>query len=274
MSYATFEQSPSWAIPSTTTTGTRHHQNMAARVENLARSETYAQNPEPLISRKLAGRLIIACILLSAFAGILYVSANMFGDRISRGGHAVESNLLNIRIGQNDLQVPNNSIRFPYQRTNGFTSKLDLYLHWPSLSGYTDALKEEFNQESGRSDIVFLTLEERSMRFDMAGRIKPIYSRFFSGKKENLQHGLVRQPLDQEAGFIDEDLYYSANQQRPFAARCVRDNAEIATPFCISDIQVGKNLMLTYRFHKKFLPKWLEMDQALRAYTNELAHTQ
>ena len=222
------------------------------------------------ITSSFINKLILVCGFLLVAAACMYGYARTFGDDISRSGHSVSNRALNITIGLDRLKVPENGIRFKKQRIDGPAIKLDLYRHWPSLAGYSDELKHEFNSDSETSDIIFLTLESRSMSFDMSGRIETIYKRFFKGVAIRQDFGLVRQPLDSENGYIDEDLYYDADSPYPFAARCVRDNSEIATPFCIRDIHVGKNLMLTYRFHKRFLPQWIELDQALRSHVKSM----
>ena len=47
--------------------------------------------------------------------------------------------------------------------------------------------------------------------------------------------------------------------------RCVDVAAKGATPYCISDIQVGTDLSVTYRFHASLLGQWMDIDHAVRA---------
>jgi len=237
-------------------------------LEQTRKQETL--NEKPKLSITLINKLLIISASMMLVAAILYASATIFGEQISHGGHSNNTNKLRIEIGSDILSVPENSIRFAAQRKPGISDGLELYLHWPSLSGFSTALESDFNSSAQDSNLVFIRLEERSMQYDMSGRVETIYKRFFKGAAEIQSFGLVRQPLNPDAGYINEDLYYAAASPYPFATRCVRDDKNIATPFCIRDIHVGRRLVLTYRFHKKFLPQWIEIDQALRAHIKSL----
>ncbi len=219
----------------------------------------------PVLRHILLVTIAMLLIAVSLFLGAVY-----FGEDLSRAGHSADQGKLEIVVGNNVLQVPANVIRFPGQRRDGTQERLDLYFHWPSLSGYTDQLKGAFNTADGGANLVFLTLEPRTMSFDMSGRMGPIYSVFFDGLGVRAENGLVRQPLAEAGGFIDEDMYYQAESPYPFATRCVREASKVGAPFCIRDVHVGKDLMVTYRFHKRFLNQWLELDQAVRSYASSL----
>ncbi len=222
-------------------------------------------------SRKLSTLpiLFFTCGLF-CLAITLYGLAGLFGEQLSRGGHSASDKKLEMVVANSVLSVPENLIRFSTQRRAGAHQHLELYLHWPSLSGYQDKLRENFSSANNQASLIFLRIEPRSMSLDMSGRIGPIYSKFFNGVPSRGIAGLVRQPLTAEGGFIDEDLYYEAGSPYPFAARCVRVGSTIATPFCIRDIHIGPDLMLTYRFHVKHLPHWIKIDSEIRKYVQSL----
>ena len=224
----------------------------------------------PTISPSLIKIVLAVSFITLIITAITYFAAAHFGEKFSKRGHTDHNRKVELKIGIDRLNVPANTIRFAPHRIPGEIRKLELYLHWPSLSGFTEALSTVFNAHVETADIVFLTLERRTMSFDMSGRIGPIYSRYFEGHGKTKNFGLVRQPLNASAGFIDEDLYFEAGSPYPYAARCVRETTSATTPFCIRDIHVGKDLMLTYRFHKRFLPQWIELDQAMRGYVRSL----
>ena len=108
------------------------------------------------------------------------------------------------------------------------------------------------------------------MSFDMSGRLNSIYSVFFEGLGIAEAHGLVRQPLSESGGYIDEDMYFEPNSPYPFAARCVREISKIGAPLCIRDIHIGNDLMITYRFHKDFLDQWIELDSSIATFAKSL----
>ena len=248
------------------------HQAKSNLLERSAASETLPKQQETSTEKDTGflNKLLVVTATLMLVSVVLYAMAQMYGEKLSRGEHSAATGEINMTIGSVDFAVPENTIRFPTQRQNGIYKRLELYLHWPSLSGYSDNLRREFNSANGNANLVFLTLEPRVMTYDMSGRIGPIYSRFFEGRSYKDDNGLIRQPLSAEGGFMDEELFYASSSPYPFAARCVSEHADISTPFCIRDIHVARDLMLTYRFHKKFLPNWIELDQAMRSYVNSL----
>ena len=189
----------------------------------------------PVVSASLLKTLFLISSLLFLLASIIYFAAHWFGDELSRGGHSISQEKLEIVIGNDVINVPANMVRFSSQRKSGVQPRLELYVHWPTMSGYKENLRNRFNAPSEKSDLIFLTLENREMSFDMSGRILPIYSKFFDGGPYRYKAGLVRQPLSIEGGFIDEDLYYAAGSPYPYAARCVRENSSTGTPLRPSD---------------------------------------
>ncbi len=217
------------------------------------------------VSNSLTQKILMVSAALLIMAVALFFIARLYGESISRGGHTASKQVLEIIISNDVLHVPSNTIRYTSQRRPGPIERLELYLHWPSLSGYSDALRAEFNNSGENSNLIFLTLEPRTMSYDMSGRIAPIYRRFFEGAPADAGNGLVKQALSPDGGFVDEDLYYAANSPYPFAARCLRERSTIGTPFCIRDIHIAKGLMLTYRFHKRFLTSWIDLDHMVRS---------
>lgn len=238
-------------------------------LDRIAREREQSDEGSKLSSQGAKTILFFATGMLT-FSLVLYYSASFFGDGLSRVGYSQSTNPIEIIVGNSALEVPSNVVRFQKQRAPGSYKRLELFLHWPTLSGYHDLLRTSFSQTGDQADLVFLSLEPRTMSLDMSGRMEPIYSRYFSGNPTKGPAGLVRQPLSTEGGFIDEDLYYDTNNPYPFAARCVRPKSTVSTPFCIRDIHIGKDLMLTYRFHVRHLPDWLKIDERIRLYANSL----
>jgi len=176
------------------------------------------------ISASILRKVFITAVTLLITALAMFASAHFFGNNLSRAGHSSSTAQLEIVVGNEYLKIPANKIRFYNQRHSGAHQKLDLYIHWPSLSGYQDDLSNDFNNATENKNLVFI-----------------------------------------------EDLYYAASSPYPFATRCVRAVAS-TTPFCIRDIHVGKNLMLTYRFHQKHLGDWIELEQSIRAIVRPHLH--
>lgn len=274
----TYPQSPSNGQAAALDAVARSSQaGIRRRIPGHAEKVTAAQDTQEKPVANMLGSfakfLAIGTAGLLAIAVLMLTIATYFGDTLARGGHSPSTEKLEIVLANQVLHVPANTIRFPNQRASSVHSRLDLYLHWPTLSGYTDQLKEDFNHAGEAANIIFITIEPRNMSFDMSGRLGPIYSMFLEGEPQQTPTGLARQPLSEASGFIDEDLYYQQASPYPFVTRCVRENSAIGTPFCIRDIHLGHDLMITYRFHKGFLKDWIALEEAVRNHAQRLLVT-
>ena len=267
----------------TATTGTNHlnpnglrphagaafERRMPGHLDRIARHYERKEK-RPAMSARLAKAVLYIGGAMLVLSLVLYFSVSLFGDGISRGGHSASTRKMEVIIANSALHIPSNVIRFESQRHGGNQKRVELYLHWPTVSGYTDELSASFNRGNAQSDLIFLSLEPRMMSLEMSGRINPIYSRFFDGPGQKSVAGLIKQPLSVDGGFIDEDLFYEEVSPYPYATRCVRPGSTINTPFCIRDVHVGKDLMLTYRFHIKHLASWLKIDRTMRHFVEGL----
>ena len=204
-------------------------------------------------------------LVLLAFAGVILALAHYAGAEISRGGHSTDTSAREILIGNDVLEVPANVIRFPTQRRAGDVERLDLYLRWPDMAGYTEEAASDFNSPAVNPAIVFLTIEPRSMTMDMSGRIGPIYSKFLAGPEHDAGHGLKRRALDGDSGYGGEELWYETGSPYPFAARCMAPETPGATPYCLRDIHIGRDLTVTYRFHQSLMGEWMALEKSVRA---------
>lgn len=222
------------------------------------------QEPRNPRSNRLVRKIMMVSSALLVAGLCILAGVTLFGEGISRGGHSASVEKTEFVIANDVLRIPKNLVRFSSQRSGGMVSRLELYVQWPSMSGYQDALKSDFSSAGQQGNLIFLSLEPRSMSHDMSGRIAPIYSKFFDGPPGQPIAGLIRQPLSAEGGFIDEDLFYEANSPYPYTARCVRQSSTIATPFCLRDIHIGRDLMLTYRFHIRHLEEWHLIERQVR----------
>ncbi len=230
--------------------------------DRIANSANIPQ--ERFVSENFPIMVIKLCLFMAIAATILFSAAKFYGSIIAQGGHSSSMELRQIVIGDDVIAVPENMIRFRSQRNQYNLNQLDLYAHWPSMQGYNSENTFVFDSSDPAAPLLFVTIEPRHMTKDMSGRISSIYENFFAGPPIEAGNGLVRRAFSSESAYFSEDLYYEANSPYPFAARCIHENKNIADPFCIRDIHIGRDLMLTYRFHAEFLPDWLAMDRAVR----------
>lgn len=214
--------------------------------------------------------LMILSIVLTGVTGVVLLLVWMVGTELSRAGHTIDTSMRQIEIGNDVLAVQANHIRFRSQRRNGIVDRADLYFFWPQMSGFTEALENEFNSDTVNPNILFVTLEPRRMSRDMSGRIDAIYRKFFVGAPTSAPGGLLRQNLSTASGYAGEYLVFERSNPQPFVARCVEDSEAGATPYCIRDFHIGRDISVTYRFHISLLDQWMPLDYAIRASINAM----
>jgi hypothetical protein len=217
------------------------------------------------IDHALMFRVFHIFVALALFSLVILIGGHWIGHLISQGAYTSDTTAREIVIGNNVLSVPSNVIRFADARHDGETDRLDLYLHWPDMKGYTAATRVDFNAAGGRKDILFLTFEPQLMPLDMSGRFDPIYSFLIVKPGVPGDNGLEFYDFNQQTGYAGEKLAVAQRPGKPpFVARCLTGSAaaQSLAP-CERDIAIGNRLTLLYRFPQELLGSWQQLDAAV-----------
>lgn len=212
-------------------------------------------------------KVFYVCLALVLLTAAISFGGRFFGHSISMGGHTDSAAPREVVIGNNVISAPENMIRFPDARRDGVTSRLDLYMRWPMLDGYSDAASADFNHANGSRKIIFLTFEDKSMSRDMSGRYEPIYRELIEPIGRPGPAKLTLHDFSAKSGYMSEMLAVAYRPgQDPFVARCLTgDVAAQSLAPCERDIQLGDNLSLTFRFPEELLKDWRGLESAIRA---------
>lgn len=231
-----------------------------------SRTATEADNFQALDSRFFVRVFYIFAAFALLSVGIS-AGGKALGRSIAMAGHTDDPSLHEIVVGNNVLAVPANAIRFESARRDGVASKLDLYLRWPDLEGYTDEGREDFNNAGETRTILFLSFAEKMMSRDMSGRLEPIYRSLIEETGKPAPGGLTEYRFTERSGYLNEILVVGDRPaEGSFVARCLSgpSGADSLAP-CERDVHLGEELALTYRFPRDLLSDWREMDAAVLA---------
>lgn len=234
-------------------------------------SQEILQGVNPGFLRKA---FVIFTLMAVAALGIS-IGGKLYGRSIAMGGHTDSATLRQVVIGNNLIIAPENTIRFSDARKDGISNRLDLYLHWPDLNGYSASVSDDFNHVGGSRRILFLTFEERTMSRDMSGRFAPIYNALIEKPGTPADNGLTLYGFIAKSGYMNEQLAVAARaDDDPFVARCLTGDAaaESLAP-CARDIQIGDNLSLSFRFPRELLNDWPALEAAMRAKALSMMHS-
>lgn len=230
----------------------------------------------PLLDSRFAWRVFYAFAALVLLSVAISVAGRYAGRSISMAGHTDDTTVAEVVIGNNVIAAPRNMIRFETARSNGVASRLDLYMRWPQLDGYSDAARDDFNHAAGEPNILFASLSPRMMSRDMSGRYEPIYAQLTEPTDKTLPGGLQVRNFSVKSGYLNEVLVLAERPgEPPYVARCL-DEASAAGSLapCERDIHVGDDLSLTYRFPRQLLSDWKALDEAILAKVTGLLKTE
>ncbi len=212
---------------------------------------------------------IFYCFLALAAASVLISFAGkQLGQSIVMAGHTDNKTVHEVVIGNNVLSVPANEIRFEHERRGGITARLDIYLRWPTMTGYSDATRADFNHVGQAKNIIFVSFREKVMSRDMSGRMEPIYDALIEkpgipGPGQTVLYG-----FKPKSGYLNEILAVAGRGNvLPFVARCLTGaEARTALASCERDVHIGNGLSMTYRFPHRLLGEWKILDAKMAAY--------
>jgi hypothetical protein len=216
--------------------------------------------------------------ILAILSLALYLFGSFYGERMSHAGHSTDETVLSIFIGNDGFELPANMIRHADQRISGSTSRLDIYVHWPSQSGYSTELAPAFREADPKKiELVMAGLAKRRSFLDMADRFQPVYlDAIDQSKIKKLKNGLYVAPLLAEYGYVNEKVVYSlaAGTDRPeFIARCqlsTGDGPGLLLP-CETDIFIGNNTEAKFRFATSRLVEWQRFSKELSAFADRIS---
>ncbi|MEB2843517.1 hypothetical protein GAO09_00900 [Rhizobiales bacterium RZME27] len=237
---------------------------------------------EPLISNRMAFGLMAGLGLMVAATFAISLGGQWIGPRLALGSHTDSREEVSVRIGQDELRLPVNTIRFGEQRRSGDSDRIDLYLTWPEMQGYSVSLKNRFDGSHNTDGLIFLQLSQSTMSRDMSGRVEPIYSRLFDGDPLPGPYGLTAHHLRADSGYGQEVILTAPMADGgSYAVRCLmpsqstaassRSAAAANSASCQRDIRAGQDLTVLYRFSPSLLRDWQRIDAAIARFVRERA---
>ncbi|MER8836117.1 hypothetical protein [Mesorhizobium sp. M0909] len=228
-----------------------------------------------VVDSTLMKRVFYAFATLALLSMAISLGGRWFGRSIAMAGYTDDTTVHKVVIGNNIIAVPANVIRFAQARRDGIASRLDLYLRYPEMDGYSEAARNDFNHTGPSKDIVFLSFEPQMMSRDMSGRFAPIYSALIAKPGTPGPSGTTLYAFSEKSGYLNEVLAVADRPGKdPFVARCLSGpSADESLAPCERDILVGDNLSLTYRFPREFLGNWQALDAAISGEATRVLKT-
>ncbi|OJU50368.1 MAG: hypothetical protein BGO03_15605 [Mesorhizobium sp. 61-13] len=229
-------------------------------------SKAEAAQPQfRVVDSSLMLKVFYAFAAMALLSLAITLAGKWFGHEIAMGGHTDDATMREVVIGNNVIAAPSNMIRFEQARRDGVASRLDLYMRYPQMDGYSEAARDDFNNARGSRNILFMAFEDQMMSRDMSGRFAPIYSALIVRPGRAGPAGITLYDFTEKSGYLGEVLAVAERPGRdPFVARCLSGaRAEESLAPCERDVLVGDSLSLSYRFSSEFLGDWQALDAAV-----------
>jgi hypothetical protein len=228
-----------------------------------------------IVDTALMLKVFCAFATLAVLSVAISIGGKWLGKSIAMAGHTDSTTMHEIIIGNDVLSIPANMIRFERGRHDGHATKVDIYMRWPDMVGYSAAAQDDFNNVGGTRRILFASIEERSMSRDMSGRFMPIYTSLINQPGKPGPAGITLHDFSEKSGYMSEILAVAARPgMDPFVARClIGASAVDSLAPCERDIHIGDHLSLTYRFPRELLGDWQTLETKLTTKVAELLKT-
>ncbi|WP_256750960.1 hypothetical protein [Mesorhizobium sp. Mes31] len=228
-----------------------------------------------VVDSTLMKRVFYVFAALALLSIAISLGGKWFGRSIAMAGYTDDATIHEVVIGNNVIAVPANVIRFDQARRDGIASRLDLYLRYPEMDGYSEAARDDFNHTGANKNIVFLSFEQQMMSRDMSGRFAPIYSALITQPGIAGPGGTTVYGFNEKSGYLNEVLVVGKRPGKdPFVARCLSGpTADESLAPCERDIQVGDELSLSYRFPREFLGDWQALDVSIATEAGRMLKT-
>ena len=228
---------------------------------------------QPLLSPRFVYKLTAVVALLVALTAALSFCGRWFGQQLALAGHTASRETYDIFIGQDHLRLPANVIRFDNQRATSIVERIDLYLTWPGLEGYSDETRHLFNDVNRPESLIFLQIAQSTMSRDMSGRLAPIYRHVLADTPQDGPAGLNRYDAKPDSSYAGE-VFFAAergDERQPYVVRCLLPESSAASTSadCQRDVHMGKDLTVLYRFSGKLLPQWRTIDASIESFVRE-----
>ena len=174
---------------------------------------------------------------------------------------SVSIKAIHLRVGQSWFKIPSNYLRFRNLHRGGDVKKLSIYVRWPEMTGYSLQSREEFNNRSANSQIIYITITAPKHVWSASKRLDDIYPVYFEGEAKKGPYGLTKRRFKPNSGYKDDDLFYAREKRGLYLVHCKANLSTLAPPDCYRDIVLAGNTLIQYRFRRSMLKDWRAIDR-------------
>lgn len=175
-----------------------------------------------------------------------------------------------LTVGPGQFRIPPKYLAGARRQSSGTDNRfrsLRLAMIWPGLD--SPGLHSGRFQPAGMSNqpgigsTIQIELEHNPGRRSLRARMDPFYRRLARGGELAGPNGLKILNLSSHGGSGTELIVYDPSVQNGFIARCLRQSSQPDNTVCNRAVVLTSGLELRYRFARKLLPEWRQLDTAI-----------
>ncbi len=210
-------------------------------------------------------RILTFCLMIAGTLLVVDYAIRWSGEFHGENDRSVTPTPIPVDVAGTRLMIPANMIRYEGQRRGEPLGRVDLMVHWPTMTGYSVERRADFADDGDTPPFFALTIQQRQAATDSAGRLSSVYQHFFTDRRVEAPAGLVGRELSEDSGLAGEEVFFEAGSTSPFTVHCMRDDGSGFPTNCMSEFHAGETLSVQLRFRKGLLPHWREITRQTRA---------
>lgn len=221
--------------------------------------------------------LLIVLLIIGAGLAWLHFGLGLWQNALEAEKPTANAQRVAVKVGLEVLYAPGNAIRFPPPSLRRDPAanfeRMDLALHWPSLHGFNEELEPDFRDPSAQAPVLRLAVIAYDDPVSEEERYQRVFETNFAAAVDSGIAGLTAHRLAPGSGYGGEILYESAKPGAAapdFYIRCSEQTGAAAPASCFRRVRIATGLVMEYHYRRGLLPRWREIDLALRRYVDAM----
>ena len=222
--------------------------------------------------------IFLATLVLCAVFLYYYVGPSVDEFSGNTPSPAIGEEPVEFSVGGVLFRVPQNYTVFPRDRRGGDRDEVSLYALWPTLTGYSPARREEFQENKRDTRRIDIVISRRTSYYDEQERIDVLYLPQTSDRrgartpiqlvKYTFKDARANVPTN---GYSDAELFLGqTGSGETMALFCFEEREDIRSPDCWRQYEISKTVTVKYTYKRRLLEEWKAIDSKVEAFVQGL----
>ncbi len=167
------------------------------------------------------------------------------------------------------LWIPANYLEYQSARQGGKRRSVELFATMPDMTGWSNWDASDFSDNGASSRVVYMPIRADKLNLSELDRFRRIYLAYVVDTKGvPASFGLTRYEFRNDSGYRGEDLLLGSSPSGLVVLHCAKLGPDVPSPNCWRDMQLAKNVSVSYRFKRGRLSHWREIADGVNKLMN------